>query len=117
MRSFEHEVGNADSLPDNSIRVIYEDRAGRLWVGTNTGGLARLDRATGRFEVLRHDPADPTSLSHDSVYAIAECPDGSLWVGTQEGLNRLDPKTRKFERFRSDAVGRRDDSRTTTSTR
>ena len=104
IRSFEHEVGNATSLPDNSIRVLFEDRAGQFWVGTNTGGLARLDRATGRFDVLRHDPADPTSLSHDSVYAIAECPDGSLWVGTQEGLNRLDPKTRKFERFLSDAT-------------
>ena len=103
IRGFEHEVGNEASLPDNSIRVLYEDRAGRLWVGTNTGGLARLDRTNGKFEVLRHDPADPTSLSHDSVYAIAECPDGSLWVGTQEGLNRLDPKTRKFERLTANA--------------
>jgi hypothetical protein len=103
IRGFEHEVGNAASLPDNSIRVLYEDRAGRLWVGTNTGGLARLDRTNGKFEVLRHDPADPTSLSHASVYAIAECPDGSLWVGTQEGLNRLDPKTRKFERLTANA--------------
>lgn len=103
IRNFEHEVGDAHSLPDNSIRVIFEDGEGRLWVGTNTGGLARLDRVTGRFEVLRHDPADPTSLSHDSVYAIAQCRDGSLWVGTQEGLNRLDPQTRKFERFRANA--------------
>jgi ligand-binding sensor domain-containing protein len=103
VRSFEHEVGNADSLPDNSIRVIHEDAAGRLWVGTNTGGLARLDRTTGRFDVLQHDPADSSSLSHNSVYAIAECGDGSLWVGTQEGLNRLDPATRRFERFRSAA--------------
>jgi signal transduction histidine kinase/ligand-binding sensor domain-containing protein len=104
VRSFEHDVGNADSLPDNSIRVIYEDSASHLWVGTNTGGLARLDRATGRFEVLRHDAADSSSLSHNSVYAIAECGDRSLWVGTQEGLNRLDPDTGKFERFRSDAA-------------
>ncbi len=104
VKSFEHEVGNADSLPDNSIRVVDEDSAGRLWVGTNTGGLARLDRATGRFEVLQHDPADPSSLTHNSVYALAECGDGSLWVGTQEGLNRLDPNNRKFERFRSESA-------------
>ena len=74
-----------------------------MWVGTNTGGLARFDRASGRFDVLRHDPADPTSLSHDSVYAIAESPDGSLWVGTQEGLNRLDPRSGRFERLSADA--------------
>ena len=104
IRSYEHEVGNADSLPDNSIRVIYEDREGRLWVGTNTAGLAQLDRATGRFRALRHEGQNPASLTHDSVYAIVQGPDGSLWVGTQEGLNRLDPKTGKFERFRSDAA-------------
>ncbi|HEX4824159.1 MAG TPA: two-component regulator propeller domain-containing protein [Candidatus Polarisedimenticolaceae bacterium] len=98
VRVYEHEVGNADSLPDNSIRTIYEDRSNELWVGTNSGGLARLDRTTGRFERFRNDPKDPKSLSHDSVYAIAEDADGALWVGTQNGLNRFDAKTRAFER-------------------
>src|SRR5262245_57747739 len=101
---YEHEVGNAGSLPDNSIRTIYEDREHRLWVGTNSGGLARLDRTTGRFEQFRHDPADPKSLSQDSVYAIAEDGDGALWVGTQSGLNRFDPKTRSFDRMASSAT-------------
>jgi signal transduction histidine kinase/ligand-binding sensor domain-containing protein len=103
VRTYEHEVGNPDSLPDNSIRVIYEDSAGRLWVGTNTGGLARLDRVTGRFDVLRHEPNVAGSLSNDSVYAIVETADRSLWVGTQVGLNRLDPKTGTFERLISSA--------------
>lgn len=103
VRVYEHEVGDASSLPDNSIRTIYEDRAGHLWVGTNTGGLALLDRATGRFDVLRHDPSDPRSLSHDSVYAIAEDQDGFLWIGTQEGLNRFDPRTHASERLRASA--------------
>jgi ligand-binding sensor domain-containing protein len=43
----------------------------------------------------RSDEPEPRQRLRD-----AECPDGSLWVGTQEGLNRLDPKTRKFERLR-----------------
>ncbi len=99
VRIFEHEVGNPASLPDNSIRTIYQDRAGTIWVGTNSGGLAHLDIATGRFRSFRRDPVDPKSLSHDSVYAIEEDNDGALWVGTQDGLNRLDPRTGTFERF------------------
>ncbi|HJQ97932.1 MAG TPA: two-component regulator propeller domain-containing protein, partial [Candidatus Polarisedimenticolaceae bacterium] len=98
VRIYEHEVGDPGSLPDNSIRTIFEDRSGRLWVGTASGGLARLDRATGHFEIFRHDPANPASLSNDNVYAIAEDPGGALWIGTQEGLHRFDPATRTFEK-------------------
>jgi len=41
---FEHDASDPGSLSGNSIRVIYEDSLENLWVGTNTGGLNRLDR-------------------------------------------------------------------------
>jgi signal transduction histidine kinase/ligand-binding sensor domain-containing protein len=103
-RVFDHDIADPESLSDNTIRTIYEDREDRLWLGTNTGGLNRLDRATGRFQVFRHDSADPHSISHDSVYAILEDREGQLWVGTQSGLNRFDPATGKFERLMADAA-------------
>jgi signal transduction histidine kinase/ligand-binding sensor domain-containing protein len=99
---FEHDASEATSISDNTIRRIYEDSQGNLWLGTNTGGLNRLDRATWQFEHFRHDSADSSSISHDSVYAILEDRTGALWVGTQLGLNRFDPETRRFERFLSD---------------
>jgi signal transduction histidine kinase/ligand-binding sensor domain-containing protein len=96
---FEHDPSDPSSISDNAIRTVFEDRNGDLWIGTNAGGLNRLDLATRTFQHFRNDPADPSSLSYDSVYAIAEDRDGSLWVGTQRGLNRLDPKTGKFQRL------------------
>lgn len=96
---FEHDTSDPGSISDNSIRMIYEDSQRNLWVGTNTGGLNRLDRATWEFEHFRHDSADPASLSHDSVYAIVEDRGGDLWIGTQVGLNRFDPERGAFERF------------------
>ncbi len=102
---FVHDPLNADSLSDNSVRTLYEDRRGDLWVGTNAGGLDRLDRTTGRFQAFRHDSANPASLSHDSVYAIVEGPDGALWIGTQRGLNRLDATRGQVERIRSGPGG------------
>ena len=99
---FEHDASDPTSLSGNTIRTIYEDRAGNLWFGTNTGGLNRLDRSSWTFEHFRHDSADPRSISHDSVYAILHDQDGFLWVGTQRGLNRLDTETGEFQRFFAD---------------
>jgi len=94
----QHVVGDPASLADNWVRTILEDRAGNLWLGTNAGGLNRLDRASGRVTAFRHDAGDVGTLSQDSVYAIAEAGDGTLWVGTQSGLNLLDPRTGRVRR-------------------
>ena len=99
---YRHDPGDPASISDHSIRTIFEDRAGNLWIGTNSAGLNRLDRATGRFEHFRHDSGDPTSLSHNSVYGIVQDKAGDLWVGTQQGLNRFDRQTGAFERFLAD---------------
>lgn len=87
------------SITDIDLRSIYEDPAGVIWIGTNTGGLNRFDAASGSFDHYRHDSADPSSLSNDSVYGMAEGPQGDLWVGTQIGLNRLDRRTGRFTRY------------------
>src|SRR5262245_39127293 len=100
---FANNPSDPTSISDNAVRSIFEDSRGALWLGTNTGGLNRLDRRTWRFQHFRHDSADPLSFSHDSVYAIVEAPDGALWIGTQQGLNRLDPGTGKVERFMAGA--------------
>ena len=48
----------------------------------------------------RTTPTDPASLSGDRVSSIAEAADGRLWVGTMEkGLNLLDPRSGRFQRF------------------
>jgi len=100
--TYRHDPGDPDSISGNTVRAIFEDRSGRLWFGTNTAGLNRLDSATGRFVRFRYASADPTSLSHDSVYEIAQDKAGNIWVATQQGLNRFDEGTGAFSRFLHD---------------
>ncbi|WP_160152530.1 two-component regulator propeller domain-containing protein [Microbulbifer sp. ALW1] len=89
-------------LPDNDIRALYEDRAGNIWIASNTSGLTRYQPAEDRFTHFRHQSANPDSLSHESIYGMAEDADGQLWAGSQIGLNRLDPVTGQVTRFRHD---------------
>ena len=97
--SYTHDPDDPASLSDDRVRTTFEDRAGRIWVGTEAG-LNRLEADPGTFTRYLHDPSDPTGLSSDDIRSILEDSLGYLWVGTYGGgLNRLDPETGKAERF------------------
>lgn len=100
---YKNDPQNAESLSGNVIWALHEDGDGSLWIGTDGGGLARLNLHTNSFSALRNDPANAASLSSNRVRSIAETPDGALWVGTDGGgLNRLDRKTGALVRFLHD---------------
>jgi signal transduction histidine kinase/ligand-binding sensor domain-containing protein len=98
-------VNNPDdprSISDNSIRSVFQDRSGRMWFGTNTGGLCSTEPERPGFSCYRANAADPGSISHDSVYVVVQDDEGFLWVGTQEGLNRIEPESGRIERVSFD---------------
>jgi streptogramin lyase len=82
---------------------FHEDPDGVLWIGTDSGGLNRFDRARGRWRSEVHRPGDPRSLSHDTVRSVHGDREGRLWVATNGGgLNRLDRATGAFTHYRHD---------------
>ena len=91
---FQHDETNPDSLNDNTVVSVYQDRGGLLWVGTENGGLNLLNLRQEQFGHYRHLPNNPNSLSPGKVTAIYEEPNGVLWVGFfPRALDRLDRKT------------------------
>ena len=72
----------------NRVNVLYKDRGGMLWAGTD-GGLFRLN------EPAAEKTLQPVTLSIPShaeiqvpVWAIVEDSAGNLWIGTKFGLVR-----------------------------
>jgi len=57
-----------------------------IWVGSAQSGVAILDRASGSWTHLRHDPADPESLPNDFITFIQRDSQGRVWVGSRNGL-------------------------------
>lgn len=95
--------GNGEkSLNDNFVKAICEDKNGIIWLGTEKGGLNRLDPKTGNVKYFVNDPLNAFSISSNEINTIH--PDkmdpNILWIGTNTGgLNKLDLTTLKFERF------------------
>jgi two-component system sensor histidine kinase ChiS len=100
LKSYRRERRNPNSLSDDTVTVVYVDRAGILWVGTGFGGLNRLDPVSDVFTQYHHDPANRGSLSDNAVRSIYQDAGGALWVGTGAGgLDRLDPGSQTFVHY------------------
>ena len=108
---FIHYTRKDNGLSCDTVRCLYEDREGVLWVGTGwefdpiikEGGLNRLNRETGKFTSFVHDPNNPLSLAGNKVRAIFEDSRGVFWVGTDgDGLHTMNRKTGTFERLTYD---------------
>jgi len=94
---YQHDPNDPNSLSNNEIMTIYEDRSGILWIGTEGGGLNRLDRKKETFTHWQNVPDDPNSISHNEIRSIFEDQNGVLWVGTfGGGLNQFDREKEIF---------------------
>ena len=80
-RRFEF-VGNAGA--GEHVRSICEDRQGSIWIGTNGGGVNRIDADSSATKITTGD-----GLAHPSVTSIALDSEGHIWVGTAAGLSRF----------------------------
>jgi len=72
------------------VTSIFEDRAGRLWLGGIEAGLRLCPRTPGRRSCTA---AAGTEGWEANVRAVFEDASGTLWLGSSEGLYRYDGRT------------------------
>lgn len=87
------------------VKALWFDAARRaLWAGTNLGGLYRMDLATKRFRVYRHDADDPGTILSDIVTYLTPWHD-RLVLSTDVGVCLFDPERERAEPLVSEATG------------
>jgi signal transduction histidine kinase/ligand-binding sensor domain-containing protein/CheY-like chemotaxis protein len=96
---YRHEKQNLRSLPTNNVTALFEDKAGRLWVGTGGGGLCLYNRDSDSFTTFPAKKDGDRTLSNGDVNTIFQDDKHNIWIGTYSGLNLFDPNTRTFHRF------------------
>jgi len=90
-----------DGLAGNYVLTIALDGRGRLWFGTEGGGVSVLDH--GGTPSYKEDDTWTTftitnGLAGDSVYAIALDSEGWLWFSTYSGVSVLDDGGTPFDK-------------------
>jgi ligand-binding sensor domain-containing protein len=78
--NYQYNSNDPNSLSANSVRAIWDNGDGTLWIGTSKG-LDLFNSQNGT--VIRHYASAP-------VRALLKSVDGLLWVATEAGVYRFD---------------------------
>jgi diguanylate cyclase (GGDEF)-like protein len=91
------------ALPRNYVTRLASDRFGTLWIGTDGGGLASRDDATGVITRRVVVGGAPVLADAERVQTLYVDREDRVWVGTADhGLVLLDRAHGTVRRFRHD---------------
>jgi ligand-binding sensor domain-containing protein len=83
----------ANGLGSNAVTFIYEDKAGKIWIGTDDGVCKYDGKAFSKITTKE-------GLCHKAVGCMAEDNNGNFWFGTNGyGVCRYNPVSRVFTNF------------------
>ncbi|MGD1045068.1 MAG: two-component regulator propeller domain-containing protein [Bacteroidota bacterium] len=107
-----HDANDSSSLGNNNIWSILEDKAGKLWIGTQAGldlfTNAQQRPQKGIFEHYQNDSKDESSISNGAVLSLLEDDKHNLWIGTENGgldmidLTNFQNRVNTFIHFKND---------------
>lgn len=87
------QVSLAEGLSHSSVRCLYRDHQGILWIGTRNG-LNRYD--SYELQNFYHEKDNPESLPDNNILFITEDSLHNLWIATQKQLVRYDRVKQHF---------------------
>ena len=96
-RQFTNIKGDDTSLPDITIKHLYLDQLGRMWLASYKNGVAMCAEALSNFK----------SLAIGDINAMTEDQQGYYWLGRNDGgIIKMDPKTLEpVETFTKQSLG------------
>lgn len=69
-------------LNNNIVSAIISGPDGKIWIGTDHGGINLIDKEKRSVTFLQHNPNDPKTISQNSIMTLYKDPTGMIWAGT-----------------------------------
>jgi len=93
-----HDNSRVKTLPINLISSLWIDRSDNLWIGTDGGGVCKLDLKPPKFNLFPLNEGDYPFLKDYFIKCFYEDEQGRIWFGTHSsGLNIYNPVTRRVK--------------------
>jgi diguanylate cyclase (GGDEF)-like protein len=103
IRHFIHERSNPDTLPNGWVAALGCDKTGRLWVGSDGGGLVWRDALLGRFLASDLSSNEAALRPEGRIRALHIGRNGDIWIATHDsGVIVLDVTRHTSRHYRRD---------------
>lgn len=98
-----HQINKANrSINDDRVWSVEVD-PNYVWIGTDGGGLNRIDRNAKKSSFHQHSYYNTQSIGSNHIRCIARDPTGDMWFGTfNGGTSYLPSFAIRFHTFRKD---------------
>ncbi|MBF9254027.1 response regulator [Pontibacter sp. 172403-2] len=99
-----HKNSRSLQLNNNVVRGIVEAAKGKIWIGTDHGGINVIDKKSLTVQYIRHNDESDKSLAHNSINTLYKDDAGIIWVGTfKKGINYYHKNIVRFPLVRHQA--------------
>ena len=99
-----NEFEKKETTPESLTTFEFDkDEEGKpfMWCGGGAYGLMAYDTSEKKFYYFKNDPRDKyTHNLGQTVYVLRDTSSGIVWLGTENGLEKYDPHTIRFRRYR-----------------
>lgn len=88
---YSHSSNDSKSIGDGSVKVIYRDLSGKIWLVTSNQGLYNIVETNDNSFYFKHYPIVGYDETNGHITSILQTEKGFLWLGTYgEGIKKLD---------------------------
>jgi ligand-binding sensor domain-containing protein/signal transduction histidine kinase/DNA-binding response OmpR family regulator len=87
--------GKDGSISSNKVISMLDDHQGNLWIGTDGGGLNKLDLRTHKFSVFD----SRSGISANVIYGILQDSKKFLWISTNDGIYSFQPSSSNVKHY------------------
>ncbi len=93
VKQYNHQLDNPNSLTQDEVYSILQDKDGRIWLAT-FAGVNVYNREYDHFVKYEADPLNGKRLTTDRILSVFQDSRGDIWFATMgEGLVRINSKT------------------------
>ncbi len=92
--TLKHNPDDPKSISNNEIRSLFLSKTADLWIGTEEGGLNKLEEDGSFTRIQKKD-----GLIANNVMGITEDDQNNLWVSTFDGISMINLGTSEIRNF------------------